>query len=252
MIRLSNTVMFLRKGLHLKKYDDYLPEFLGVVLALLLLNVWYLSSLAIENKILPASLDYFYKGSTVLIGAFVGAFAAFKLKSKNDDEKRHKEEKMAMNKAIFVCVRQINAIKNMNKELSKYSSDLERAFKLPAMKPPAYEDLKYDYDELGFLLEEHPQLVMNLVIEQERFEQAFKSIEIRNEFYVKEVQPALSKLNLNGKNILITDFANALGERLFEGSINGAKTIYFHLEQADKSIIEIYDELIAVSRKAFR
>ncbi|WP_157822254.1 hypothetical protein [Shewanella sp. Actino-trap-3] len=111
--------------------------------------------------------------------------------------------------------------------------------------------MKYNYDELGFLLEEYPQLVMNLVIEQERFEQAFKSIELRNEFYVNEVQPALSRLNLNGKSIVITDFANVLGERLFEGSIGSAKTIYFHLGEADKSIVEIYDELIAASRKVF-
>ncbi|PKG79879.1 hypothetical protein CXF80_17060 [Shewanella sp. Actino-trap-3] len=95
----------------MKKYNDYLPEFLGVVLALLLLNLWYLSSLAIENKVLPANFDYLFKGLTVLIGAFVGAFAAFKLKSKKDDEKKHTKEKMAMNKAIFVCVRQIHAIK---------------------------------------------------------------------------------------------------------------------------------------------
>ncbi|MFT6349503.1 MAG: hypothetical protein ACJAYB_002529, partial [Psychromonas sp.] len=58
----------------LNKYKEYLPEFLGVILALLLLNLWYLSSLAIENKMLPANLDYLYKGVTVLIGAFVGAF----------------------------------------------------------------------------------------------------------------------------------------------------------------------------------
>ena len=99
--------MFLRKGLLLKKYNDYLPEFLGVILALLLLNLWYLSSLAIENKILPASLDYLYKGSTVLIGAFVGAFAAFKLKSKKDAQKKHREEKMAMNRALIGSNRNI-------------------------------------------------------------------------------------------------------------------------------------------------
>lgn len=235
----------------MKKYNDYLPEFLGVILAFLLLNLWYLSSIAIENKVLPANLEYLYKGVTVLIGAFVGAFAAFKLKSKNDEEIKHTEEKMAMNKAIFVCVRQINAVKNMHKVLSKYSSELDRGFGLPAMKSPCYDDLKYDFDELGFLLEEHPQLVMDLVIEQERFEQAFKSIEIRNEFYINEVQPALSALNLNGKSFRVTDFSNALGERLFEGAINGAKTIYFHIGEADKSIVEIYDKLEAVSREIF-
>jgi hypothetical protein len=80
--------LVLYKGRHLKKYNDYLPEFLGVILALLLLNLWYLSSIAIEDKVLPANLEYLYRGVTVL----VGAFAAFKLKSKNDEEIKHTKE----------------------------------------------------------------------------------------------------------------------------------------------------------------
>lgn len=243
--------MLLQNGVHLKKYSDYLPEFLGVILALLLLNLWYLSSIAIENTILPVSLDYLYKGITVLIAAFVGAFSAFKLNSKKEDDKKYTEQKVAMNKAIFVSIRQINALKNMQKELSKYTKELDKAFKLPAMKPPCYDELKYDFDELSFLLEDHPQVMMNLVIEQERFEQAFNSIEIRNDFYVHDVQPALSKLALNGKDIIVSEFAKALGERLFEGALNGANTMYFHIEITNTSIVEMHDELSAVARKVF-
>jgi len=238
-------------GVHLKKYSDYLPEFLGVILALSLLNLWYLSSIAIENKILPVSLDYLYKGVTVLIGAFVGAFSAFKLNSKKEEDKKYTEQKMSMNKAIFISIRQINAVKNIHKELSIYNTDLDKAFKLPAMKPPCYNELKYDFDELSFLLEDYPQAMMNLVIEQERFEQAFRTIEIRNDFYVNDIQPALSKLELHGKDMLIADLSQALGERLFKGAIHGAKIMYFHIEETDKSIIEMHDEISAIARKAF-
>jgi hypothetical protein len=243
--------MFLHRGFGLKKYNDYLPEFLGILLALLILNLWYLSSLAIDNKIIPSNLDYLYRGVTVLIGAFIGALSAFKLNSKKDEDKKHTEQKMAMNKAIFVNIRQINAIKVMDKELSKYKSDLDKAFQLPALKPPCYKDLKYNFDDLGFLFEEHPQLMMNLAIEQERFEQVFKSIDIRNDFYITEVQPALSALKLNGKSVLAIDIPTILGERLFEGSINSARAIYSHIERSNKTLIEIHDEMAGISRKVF-
>lgn len=239
------------KEVILKKHSDYLPEFLGVILALLLLNLWYLSSFAIEYKILPVSLDYLYKGTVILIGAFVGAFSAFKLNSKNEEDKKYTEQKMAMNKALFVSIRQINAIKNMYKKLSQYNTELEKAFMLPAMKPPCYDELKYDFDELNFLLKDYPQTMMNLVIEQERFDQTFNSIQTRNNFYIHDVQPALSKHKLNRKNILVSDLANLLGERLFEGAINGAKSMYFHIESTDKSITEMHDEISKVAQKAF-
>ncbi|MFT6349392.1 MAG: hypothetical protein ACJAYB_002413 [Psychromonas sp.] len=158
---------------------------------------------------------------------------------------------MAMNKVLFVSVRQINAIKNMRKEFSKFTLDLDKAFKLPAMKPPCYSELKYDFDELGFLLENHPQTMMKLVVEQQRFDQAFNSIEIRNDFYVNEVQPVIGKLGYNRKSVSVDDFAEALGERLFEGAINGANNMYFHIEATDKSIIEMYDEISVVARKVF-
>jgi len=243
--------MFLYKGECLKKYNDYLPEFLGVILAFLLLNLWYLSSIAIENKVIPSNLEYLYKGITILIGAFVGAFAAFKLKSKDDKDKKHTEEKMAMNKAIFVCMRQSNAIKNMHKVVSKHKSELDKAFRLQAMKPPCYDDLKYNFDELGFLLEQHSELIMDLVIEQERFEQTFKAVEIRNEFYINEVHPTLIALNTDGKSFRKIDFSDAIGERLVNRAISHANGMWFHIEETDKSILEMSDKLESVSREVF-
>jgi hypothetical protein len=139
----------------------------------------------------------------------------------------------------------------MLRDCSQYKTDLDRAFKLPATKPPCYDDLRFDFEELSFLLDEHPQLLMELAIEQERFEQTFSSIEIRNNFYVNEVQPALSNLGINGHQVLVSEFAEALGERLFEGSINGAKVMYYHMEETDKTLEEIHEKLSKVARIVF-
>lgn len=68
------------------------------------------------------------------------------------------------------------------------------------MKPPDYSSVKQDIDSLQFLIDnDNAQILMELTIEQERFKQAINSINIRNEFYVNEVQPALSFHALNGR-----------------------------------------------------
>lgn len=230
---------------------NYLPEFLGVILAGSILNLWYLSSIAVENEVLPISYDYVFKGLTVLTGAFIGAFSAFKLNAKRETNQIYNDQKIAINKAIFIGIRQINAVKSMLNLYSPYKNELDRAFNLPAVKPPSYDDLKFDFEGLSFLLEGHPQLLMKLSIEQERFEQAFIAIEVRNNLYVNEVQPLLSNLERNGKKIDITVLENALGERLFKGSINGAAMAYALMESSDLTLVEMHDEISKIARVVF-
>lgn len=55
------------------------------------LALWYFSSLAIEEKVLPAYFEHISRFFTVLIAALVGAFAAFRFNSMLDSQKRERE-----------------------------------------------------------------------------------------------------------------------------------------------------------------
>jgi len=235
----------------LNKHYVYLPEFLGVTLAALMLNLWYLSSIAISNKVIPIQYEYLLNGLTVLLSAFIGAFSAFKLNSIKDTKKEYLSQKQAINKAIFITIRQINAVQSVLKAYDEYPTKLEKAFVLPAIKPPSYEDLKLNFTELSFLLEAHPQFLLDLAIEQERFEQTFKSIEIRNDFYVNEVQPALANLDLLGKKTNTSEFSSKLGDRLFEGAINAAKGMYYHSEQTNISLNDMHNKICKIAHSTF-
>ncbi len=236
----------------MKGIKDYAPEFFGLLFAIGLLNVWYLSGLAIEKKIFPSTTDYLVEGCMVMLGAFIGAFAAFKLKQASEERALRKKRKKALNKALFVIARQSNAIQVIAKYFAQYEDELERAFNLPANSPPDYSTLKQDFESLTFILEtESPQTLMDLTIEQERFEQAISSIHIRNEFIVSEVQPALSYHALNGHPVPIEQFARTLGERLFQGAIHGAQVMYEHVEITDASLGEMFKKLDYFARKEF-
>lgn len=236
----------------MKILRDYQPEIFGVIVALVVLNIWYLSSVAIEESVVPKSYDYLIRALTVAVGGFIGAFSAFWLKAYEERKKDKEKQKSALNSALFVLIRQINAIQNIKRDLDKYETPFERGLTLPAMKPPDYSSVKQDIDSLNFLIDnDNAQILMELTIEQERFEQAINSINIRNEFYVNEVQPALSFHALNGRPLPLAEFEEKLGERLFQGAMNGASVLYEHVYASDVSLHEKYTELREIAKNLF-
>jgi len=236
----------------LKILRNYQPEIFGIIVALAVLNIWYLSSIAIEEAVVPKSYDYLIRALTVAVGGFIGAFSAFWLKSHEEEKKDKDKQKSALNSALFVLIRQINAIQCIKRGLDKFKTPFDRGLSLPAMKPPDYSSVKQDIDSLHFLIDnDNAQILMELTIEQERFEQTINSISIRNEFYVNEVQPALSFHALNGRPLPLSEFEEKLGERLFQGAINGAVILYEHVYASDVSLHEKYTVLREVAKKSF-
>ncbi|MFM5178572.1 hypothetical protein ACEUAY_02995 [Aeromonas veronii] len=236
----------------MKTLRNYQPEIFGVIVALAVLNIWYLSSLAIDKSITPKSYHYFIQLFTVAIGGFIGAFSAFWLKKHEEEKKDRESKRNALNFALFVLIRKINAIQCIKKDLERYTTPFERGLCLPAMKPPDYSGVKQDINGLQFLIGGvHAHILMELTIEQERFEQAINSINIRNEFYVNEVQPALSFHSLNGRPLPLAEFEGKLGERLFNGAIKGAAVLYELVYACDVSLNETYTELREIAKKLF-
>jgi hypothetical protein len=118
-------------------------------------------------------------------------------------------------------------------------------------KSPNYDDLIFDFQSLVFLLENNPDLLMDLSIEQQRFKQLFSAEEIRSEFYVNQVQPVLSSSGLNNGQVNIKILQDALGDRLFIGLINLTDSYFFHLEATDQSLRIMYEKLRQTAKELF-
>ena len=237
---------------NLKSLRNYQPKILGVVVGLVALTIWFLSFVAIEESAISKIYDYLISAFTVAIGAFIGAFSAFWLKSYEEGKKEKEKQKNALNSALFILARQINAIQLIKKYLDKFKTPFDRGLLLPAMKSPDYSNVKQDIDSLHFLIEnDNADILFRLTIEQERFEQAINSINIRNEFYVNEVQLALSFHARNGKPLPLEEFEEKLGERLFQRAIHAAETIYKHVDASDISLHEQYTALHKLATQLF-
>ncbi|CAM3936509.1 MULTISPECIES: hypothetical protein [Shewanella] len=231
---------------------DYQPELYGFLLAIGLLNLWYLTGVAIEESVLPKNYDFVIKFFTVGVGGFAGAYSAFKLKSYQDRLSEEQRRVSALNWALFILIRKYNAIENMKASMDKYERPFDRAFSLPAMVPAPYDELKIEVNELSFLVDfDKANFLMELSLEQDRFRQAMRAIEIRNEFYVGEIQPALSHYALNGRPLPLAEFQEKLGERLFEGAINGAENMYEHVYKTSDTLDKMIQSFREVAKELY-
>jgi hypothetical protein len=187
-----------------------------------------------------------------LLGTFLGATFAFRLNQDKEDRKLHKNRQEALNRAMFVLARQANAVHQLKREYEKFINPIERALNLPALKPPSYSDLVHNFVDLEFLIESaDPNVLFRVTVEQERFQQVIESINLRNEFYVKEYQPKLAAMGLNGRMMSEHELSRLLGEDIFGGTVNGAATAYELICASDRSLPEMQHELLSVAKQIF-
>lgn len=187
-----------------------------------------------------------------LLGTFFGATFAFRLNQDKEERKLSDDRREALNRASFVLIRQWNAMDQLLRQFKEYPPPFHRAFNMPALTPPSYSDLTQQIADLDFLIDSsNPGLLMDLIIEQERFQQAIESLRIRNRFYVEEVQPALEKHKLNKQTVSGEQVEQLLGERLFQGAINGSENAWQHISAASESIPKAHQALLAEARKLF-
>lgn len=187
-----------------------------------------------------------------MVGTFIGALFAFRLNEAKENTKINKERKAALNRALFILVRQYNAMRFLADQLAPYKTEFERAFNCPAFQPPPYSDLTYEFEALNFLLEVgEPNVLMRLSVEQEGFHQAIESLRVRNDFYVNEVQPVIAKSGFNLRAVPAHEFQAALGERLFSRSINEAAVMYAHVADLRKSLLATHAELFGAAKKLY-
>ncbi len=211
---------------------------------LLIIGLAYFSNF-IDNKDIATS-------ALALMGTFFGATLAFRLNIKKEQDETHRKRREAINRCLFVLIRQENAIKQMHQEYEKIPNLQIRAFNLPALKPPNYDDLTQNFSDLEFILHEYdPNILFKLSIEQERFFQSMTSVNLRNDFYANEVQKALSESITNGQTVTSELLLEKLGQRVFHSAINYVTTASEMLSLSVGSNLEMQREIKILGKKLY-
>jgi len=187
-----------------KKFDwkVYAPYFLGVAFAFLLLFVWYLSALAVEESIIPVSVRLLFTGLfglfTALLAAALGYLFNSRLNEKKaeydrklDTEKKEKEIIAALQSTLFLLsakLHQLRCFYEAKMKMYSHFSELERAQNLPAFLPNV-EIEPFDLISLIPLQKKLGGDLLDLSILDQRYLLSFQTLNNRSELHHKQIQP---------------------------------------------------------------
>lgn len=173
----------------MKYYIDY---FLGALFALLLIAIWYFSSLAIEEVVLPKQYDFIIQLLTVVIGAFVGALAAFNFNRRINTEKELSERvDKARNTLFKLMLKKHNLVDTHYQYLSKYKDTPLNWLLMPATANMFGLEGDVELNELSFLQEKYGVEMFNLYVAVTVYEQAVNTLNERSNTHRDRLQPLL-------------------------------------------------------------
>ena len=173
---------------------------------------------------------------TTLIAAFSGAWYAFRLSSKNENRKLIQDQLAAGNRAIFILLRQFNELSAIQHQLiNPHRDDPQRYINMSPALALEFSHLRVDVDSISYLLEtDDRQVLLDIIVEEERFQTAIRAINERSEFLYETIQPLFAKSGLtNGQEYSDDYIKSILGENHF-----------VHLQKSTEQSIQIVDETI--------
>lgn len=169
-----------------------------------------------------------------LLAAFLGAWFAFRLQNNREENKKHQENIGAANRALFTLSRFISALEDIKRQVIDPVRD--RPDRFVAMLPfliSNYDALRFDTKSLTFLLESNsPNLLGELITEENRFHQAINLLSNRSELHRHQVQPLLeaAAVRIGGEHP-IADIKKALGARIFTQITMATDDLIEHVDQ---------------------
>jgi hypothetical protein len=171
---------------------------------------------------------------------------------KKEHAKEETERKSNLNQALVALARQYQSLENIKLEIGHLKEDVHRHVKLSAITTNQYSDIKIKIETLTFMLDSEPNLVMEIMLEQERFEMALKAVQLRAERHVKEFQPAYAKLFVeDGTLIPATKLPSMLGFYLLEALKNETDHMYKQVYQTSKSTLAGLEKLRTFAKQIY-
>ena len=152
-----------------------------------------------------------------LVAAFSGAWFAFLLNDRAKARETTRQQVAALNRAQFTLIRQINTLKNIQSQvIDPVRQHPGRHVAMRAFLQVRDEVPPLDLDGLSFLLEtDDRNLVLEIMIESQRFNGAVQVLNERSLLHRERVQPLLDPAGIReGGRYSDSDFVRALGEPL--------------------------------------
>jgi hypothetical protein len=192
--------------------------------------------------------------SASLGGTFVGAWAAFQLNIHESKKKIEDEQVVAANRALFALIAQLNMLSDIKrKQVDPFRNDPARFINMPALPPLEYRIPPLEIQSLGFLLETNSrQLLLTLLIEEQRFQDAIQAINLRSSLHLQSAQPLLSQAGIfPGAECTLSQLDEVLGFLLSASLTNATDNLICHIDSTCKSLDKAIKEAAAQLKSKF-
>lgn len=189
-----------------------------------------------------------------LIATFTGALFAFRLQEYKERIKIKEDRKKSLNEALFVLAARYNELSNVRKSLEPYRELPEeiRALSLPAMMGTDLSALRFSFKDLVFLARvSSPEILLDLLVEESRFDAAIETLKIRAEQHAHVLQPAMAEHGV-GKGLWTAErLESVLGEFLFRSAITNTNQVFDHVYRSLDSCLAVSRNLHGVAKQLY-
>nr|VVV06081.1 hypothetical protein AW0309160_03565 [Aliivibrio wodanis] len=176
----------------MKNNKDYIN---GILFGLMLLTLWYFSSLAIENAVIPKVWDYFLRFATNVVGVMLGALLAFKFNRRLDSEREKKNNETNLMLARFVLNRKLHRITEIyNGDLIEWKNNPHAWYKMMPLQHIEMIEGNVNYDSLSFLCRTNELDLFEAFKAEEQYAKSISVINERSRFHSDGYQNILTEL----------------------------------------------------------
>ncbi|GGI82012.1 hypothetical protein GCM10007978_19740 [Shewanella hanedai] len=228
---------------------NYQPEILGTLIGLALLNLWYLSGVAVEEQTLPIQYDFFMRAVITLVSAGTGAYFAFSFNNRIEDQKSAKQlivrigkDVAILNKSLFNLSREINSIGNMKIRINQFDREIDLAFNMSVEKN-FDSNVSIDIDELTLILTDSLPILQQLDNEQVGFYKTVESFNVRSDFFLNRLQPEMLEKGLLDRKATLEEIKEKLSAGIFQGAFTSASALKSNIYITEKGLIEAFKNL---------
>lgn len=185
-------------------------------------------------------------------GASYGASYAFKLQQGKDEASAERAKVDALNRALMVMCFQYNEVASTWAKMRIFDvGELPRMLNLPAYQSPQF-DYRQHVVDLAFLMQSgNANLLLDISIEQGRFDACMASMRIRSEYFIENVEPLVEQHGIRAKFLSEQLVFHAFGERVFHSLRNMTNSLFDHFMQSETSLIETIEKLHRAAKQCY-
>lgn len=200
------------------------------------------------------NVQEFSAGLITLFAAFLGAYSAFLLQNKKQEEELISRRVNSGNKAIFQIIRSFNSFGSYKKQfITPYISLADKFIAIP----PSINfnsNTEFDFDSLAYLFEyEKPGILADLSIFESFIESTTEAINQRSYTHINVVQPMLEQAGFTeGQAITEAQLNSILGERLIVTMQQNTNQIIEGIDSILSSAENLISELHEIHIKNFK